>query len=541
MRSAGKVGLAVMGSRVLGLLRDQIFAYCFGAGMVMDCFQMAFRIPNLLRDLFAEGAFSTAFVTVFARRRAREGDDGAWQLARLMMTLQVVLLSALSLMGIIFAPWIVRIMAPGFFDIPGKGELTIFLTQLLFPFIILVAAAAVVMGILNTFGRFGLPASATIFFNIVMLAVGLPLAWFFDPHFDETAIICMAVGVLAGGAAQWLVQMPALRRQGYRYWPEWNWRDSGVVETLKLMLPTLIGVSAVQVNVVINSIFASGLGDGAVAWLNYGFRLIQLPIGLFGVAISTAALPSLAVDATNQHRKVFCDKVEHALRLNAALCIPAACGLALISRPLVCVLFERGRFGPQDTEATAMVIIAYAVGLVGYASIKVLNTAFYALNRTVAPMCVSLGSILLTAALNWFLVVRVGAGVMGIAMATSVSALCSMSVLYVILSRMVGGLSNRGWRTLRRVVLAAAIMSLAVEGVFWAHEGLDIPPNFWGSFSRVMFGAAAGMAVYIWTARRLKLEEVLAVEDVVRSKLGMAPRRHEVHHEHQSHDSGKTR
>lgn len=524
MRSAGKVGLAVMGSRILGLVRDQIFAFCFGAGFLMDCYMMAFRIPNLLRDLFAEGALSTAFVTVFARRRAQEGDEGAWRLARLVMTLQVALLAVIVLLGILFTPQIVRIIAPGFTQVDGKFELTVTLTRVLFPFILFVAMAALTMGVLNTFGRFGLPASATIFFNVVMLAVGLSLAKWLDPSFGATAIQCMAVGALVGGVVQWLVQVPALRAFGYRYRFSWNLGDPGLHAVLKLMVPTLIGVSAVQVNVVINSIFASGLENGSVSWLAYAFRLIQLPIGLFGVAISTAALPSLAVDATLDSKQTFRDRLEHAFRLNVALCLPAACGLAIVSRPLVAVLFERGKFGLHDTEATAAVVMAYSVGLVGYASIKVLVAGFYALNRTMVPMAVSLGSIGLTFVLNWFFVSRLRVGAAGVAFATSISALGSMAILQVVLARMVGGISRDGWRALQRVAIACVVMSAAVLAVLWLHDWLAISLRWWGNLSRVILGVSAGLAAYGFAARKLHLAEALAIEDAVRARLGLRPR-----------------
>jgi len=518
--SVGKVGAAIMVSRVLGLARDLVFAFCFGAGSLMDCFQTAFRIPNMLRDLFAEGALSTAFVTVFVRRRAREGDASARLLARLVVTFQVLLLAGVVVMGILFAPRMVRIIAPGFSD--SKLELTATLTRILFPFILFLGMAALAMGVLNSHGRFGLPASASSFFNLGSIVVGLGLALIYDPQFGPTAIVCMAIGALTGGFLQWFIQVPALRALGYRFQPAWDLHDSGLREIGRLMAPTLVGLSAVQINVMINTIFASHMGDGAVSWLAYAFRIIQLPIGLFGVAISMVALPSLAVEAMNADKEPFRMRVERALRLNAALCIPAACGLAILSRPLVSALFERGRFDAEDTATTAGILCAYALGLVGYASVKVLVAAFYALNRTTVPMVVSLASIAATVLLNWFFVYKLRYGAAGLALATSLSALGSAGILWSVLTGLVGGFSRQGWDALGRILLAAAIMSLAVVFILWIHTKLDVNAGLGGNLSRVFFGGGAGVLIYGFAARILKLEEALAMENVLRSKLGLA-------------------
>ena len=519
IRSAGKVGLAVMASRVLGLVRDQVFAWMFGGGKLNDAFQMAFRIPNLLRDLFAEGALSSAFVTVLSKARTRFGDAGAWRIARLTMTLQIIILGAIALLGILLAPWIVGAIAPGFASDPGKVELTVRLTRVLFPFIIFVAAAALAMGLLNSFGSFGVPVSASIFFNLGSIVVGLGLALLVDPGFGEKAVVCMAVGSLAGGALQWLVQVPAMRRAGYRFRWSWDPKDPGLRDIGRLMAPAIIGVSATQVNVVINSIFASGLGEGAVTWLAFGFRLIQLPIGMFGVAIATAALPSLAVDAVKVDPRAFRERVEHALRLNATFCIPAACGLALLSIPLVGLLFERGRFDLEDTLGTARVLTAFSVGLVGYASVKVLGPAFYALNRTLVPMLVSLGSIVITLCLNWFFVERLHVGPAGLALATALSALASATFLLSSLSRLVGPVSRRTWVAGLKILVAAAGMSAVVWVGDWALAEQFAGRAFVGNFCRTFFGVVLGGVTYFWRAGKLGVEEIREIQRGVRERL----------------------
>src|SRR4029450_1172072 len=261
-RATGVVGIAILCSRVLGLIREVVFAAMFGATRNMDAFLTAFRAPNMLRDLFAEGALSTAFVTTFSRRIAMEGNQSAWDLASKVATLALVFISAVSLLGVVFAPILINILAPGF---PvEKTELTVLLTRIMFPFILLVSLAALVMGMLNARHVFGVPAMASSFFNL---------------------------GSLIGGWWQWPVQLPPLRRVGFRFHPDFKWRDPGVRTILGMMGPAMIAASAVQVNVAVNSIFASRMGDGPITWLNIAFRLMQLPLGIFGVAVATVTLP----------------------------------------------------------------------------------------------------------------------------------------------------------------------------------------------------------------------------------------------------------
>lgn len=517
MKSAGTVGIAVMVSRILGLVRDQVFATCFGTGPLNDAFYMAFRIPNMLRDLFAEGALSSAFVTVFARKKAQQGVEAAWRLSRLVMTFQCLLLGLIAILGIAFAPAIVAWMAQGY--PPGKLEITVLLTRILFPFILFVGMAALSMGVLNAFGHFALPASASSFFNLGSIVIGAGLAYHFDPKFGETAIICMAIGSLCGGILQWLVQVPALWKLGYRYRPAWDLHDPGLRDVGRLSSPALVGASAVQVNVLINSIFASRF-DGAVTMLAFAFRLVQLPIGLFGVAISTAALPGMAVDATRDDKESFRWKVEHALRLNAALCVPAACGLALLGAPLIGMIFQHGKFDEVSTLATSRVLLAFSIGLIAYASNKVLISAFFALHRTTTPMLVSIGSILITFLLNWFFAHRTNFGAAGLALTTSVVSIASTGILFANLTRHAGAASPGLWKAIWKIALSSAVMSAVVFGSQWTHHQLGVETLFLGNLSRVIFGVGLGVLTYAAMTRWLGLEEVAEVEQAVMRKLG---------------------
>ena len=302
-KAAGIVGLAVMCSRVLGLAREQIFAALFGGGKLMDAFTIAFRIPNLLRDLFAEGALSTAFITIFSRTISREGDAAAFRLANKVLTLAMLTLSVLTILGIIFAPWVISVLAPGF-D-PAKQALTVTLARIMYPFILMVSLAALVMGMLNARNVFGIPAMASSFFNLGSIVAGVALGWLFDPHFGPRALLGLSLGTLVGGLLQLGVQLPALRREGFVFRPDLAWRDRGVAEVLRVMGPSVIAASSTQINVMVNSVFASHLGNGPTGWLSIAFRLMQLPLGIFGVALGTVSLPLLARLASAGNRNGF--------------------------------------------------------------------------------------------------------------------------------------------------------------------------------------------------------------------------------------------
>src|SRR5438477_3550618 len=295
-RSTGIVGVAILSSRILGLIREQIFAGLFGAGKYLDAFLMAFRVPNMLRDLFAEGALSAAFITTFSKKIATEGDESAWRLANKVATLTAVFMSAVTLLGILFAPQLIHVMTWWSWS-PEKTELTILLTRIMWPFILLVSLAALVMGMLNAKQVFGPPAMASSFFNLGSIIRGVVFGWWLDPHFGERSLIGVSISALIGGVWQLTAQFPSLRRVGYRYRPDFLWRDRGVRTVLALMGPAVIAASAVQMNVLVNSGFAARLGDGPVSWLNIAFRLMQLPLGIFGVAVATVTLPLISRSA----------------------------------------------------------------------------------------------------------------------------------------------------------------------------------------------------------------------------------------------------
>src|SRR5215475_9143177 len=396
-RSAGIVSVAVMGSRVLGLVREQVFSSFFGASFANVAFQIAFRIPNLLRDLFAEGALSAAFVATFSQTLAKEGDREAWRLANLVSNGLIIVVSIVAGLGIILSPEIVSVLIRDSKHIdPLKAQLmtdlAVRMTRILFPFLLMVSLAAVAMGVLNTKGRFGVPASASTMFNVGSIFGGLACAYLLAPEYIRNtatsllnrqrparddlgaanAIIGMAIGTLIGGMLQWLIQVPSLRAVGYRWRPIVSFRDPGVRQVMRMMTPAIIGTAALQVNVVVNTVFATSVAEGAVVWLGNAFRLIYLPIGIFGVAISTVTLPVTSRAAALENLDEFRRTLAASLRLTLLLTIPSAVGLIVLSRPIIALIYQYGRFTAVDTNETAMALACYAIGLTAYSTVRVL-------------------------------------------------------------------------------------------------------------------------------------------------------------------------
>lgn len=481
-RSAGIVSIAVMFSRVLGLVREMVFARYFGAGFLYDAYVVAFRIPNVLRDLFAEGALSVAFVKVFTDYQINKSEQEAWRLASLVLNLLAVVMSVICLVGIIFAGQFIDLIADGFS--PEKAALATTLTQIMFPFILMVALAALAMGVLNTKGQFGIPASASTVFNIVSIIFGLGLAYWLSgggwlessdknavPNdASQWAIIGMAIGTLIGGAAQFLIQVPSLYRVGFRFKPVLSIADEGVRKIASLMAPAIIGTSAVQINVMINTYFVSGI-EGAQSWLSYSFRLMQFPIGLFGVAVGTAAIPVLSRLAAEGKIQQFRDTISSSMNLVFLMTLPSACGLIVLGEPIVRLIYERGKFDATATSMTAIALAGYSIGLTGYAAIKILSPAFYALDDAKTPMIIAVISIGVNFVGSYFLrewlsnygvtdATPNGYGHVGVALATSLVALINFFALAFIMRSRIKRLNGRAiLASFAKVAAASAILS----------------------------------------------------------------------------------
>lgn len=551
-RSAAVVGIAVMGSRLMGVVREQVFAFMFGASGLSDAFIAAFRIPNLLRDLFAEGALSTAFTTTFTKTWAKEGPDSAWHLARLVLSTLILILGVICVIAIICAPGIVYAISGGFADVPGKFDLTVEMTRLLFPFILFVSLAAAIMGMLNARGIFGVPASASTVFNIISVISGVIFACIFQPqhdwhhlNFGAPALFGWCFGVLLGGLAQLGMQFPSLWKLGFRYRWQLDFSDPALRAVLLLMVPSAIAGSAVQINVMVNSQFASFLGNGPVSFLYYSFRLMQLPIGIFGVAIATVTLPAVARQHALDDLKAFGKTVEEALRFGFYLTLPASIGLAVVAYPVIQLIYQHGRFTEEMTRQTALALQAYTVGLAGYSGIKILVPCFYAMQPPrfeerpkstfwdsfshfiwnvvlFMPARVSLIGIGLNLVLCTIFYFGLGLGHIGLALATGLIAVLNfLQLLFAIQKKIELGDPAEWLSFFLRVSTASLGCGLvAFAGDYFLLDPHHKPSLLSAVFLMVNIGVAG--AVYLGLTTALKVPESVELISLVRRKLGRA-------------------
>jgi len=517
-KAAGIIGLAVMCSRVLGLARELIFAALFGGGRALDAFTVAFRIPNLLRDLFAEGALSTAFVTTFSKTIARGGDEAAWRLANKVATMTALVLGALCILGMVFSDSLVGLLAPGFDS--DKAALTAHLTRIMFPFILLVSIAALVMGMLNAKNVFGVPAMASSFFNIGSIIGGLLLGYWIDPHFGPRALIGLAFATVIGGALQLAVQLPSLARLGYRFRPDLRWRDAGVKAVLLLMGPSVIAASTTQFNVLINSIFASGLEDGAIFWLAAAFRLMQLPLGIFGVALGTVTLPLLSRLVVAGRMDAFRSELARAMRWALLLTLPATAGLMMLAEPIISVVYQHGRFNAYQAEQAAGALRFYAIGLAGYAALKVLVNAFYALDRRKTPMLVSFLAVGLNLLFNWIFTIRLGWGHRGLAFSTGCIATFNFLFLYLLMRFHLKGLESRRLLLLlvKVAVASGALVAVCAASSHWLLADWRVL-SLWIKLPVLLATVFVGALVFAGCGVLLHIEELKELRDAVARRL----------------------
>ncbi len=526
LRSAGVVSLATLVSRVLGLVREQAQAYVFGAGFATDAFWTAFRIPNLLRDLFAEGALSAAFVATFTAERGRNGEEAAWRLARRTMTTLVVVLGAGSLLLFGAAPAVVALYAPGFG--PEKAALTTAMTRILSPFLLFVSLAALAMGILNTHGRFFLPALAPASFNVLSIAAIFALPALLVSRGSDP-VLALAIGALAGGAAQFLVQAPALRTVGFRLGWEWAPRDPGLRRVGLLMLPATFGLAAVQINIFVDTLLASRLGDGPISWLQYAFRLIQLPIGLFGVALGTVNLARVSEDAARGDLIALRGNLATALRAVAFLAIPASAGLIALREPIIRLLYERGRFGSEDTAQTAAAVFCYALGLYAYAATKVQVPTFYALGDTRIPVVASAAAVASKIGANFALLALFPIlglhPFLGLAAGTATAAWVNFCILGWGLRRRAGSTAEH--RVLPMTVAVVSLSAVMGAAVALFHRALEtwLPGGgTLGETLRLAAGVTLGVVIVALGGVRLGFDETRRLKRFVDRALGRGGR-----------------
>lgn len=494
-----------------------VMAQYFGAGRLTDAFNVAYRIPNLLRDLFAEGALSSAFVPTFTRHLKQEGEAQAWLLANLVINALLVILGAVSLLIYFGARWFVILQAAEFLRNPQKFDLAVQMTRIMSPFLLCVALAALFMGILNTRGSFFIPALAPSAFNVCCILAGI----FLSPHmhrFGMDPIVSMAIGALVGGMSQFFVQVPHAYSMGFRYRFVLHFSHPGLRHIGKLMLPGIVGLSATQINITVDNQLAAYLGDGPISWLNYAFRLMQLPIGVFGVAVATVTLAAVSAHAAQNAMDKLQDTLASSLRLAACLTFPATAGLIVFRSEIVRLLYERGSFRPSDTIQTSNVLLLYALALFAYSAVKILVPTFYALNDTRTPVRASMWTVGVKIAVNFLLIVPLG--FLGLALATAIASWLNFGLLV----KGLRGKFEREWlaRDLKvyvRIAAASVLMVVPAILAFGVSDWLVPARGTSGLALALGISIAVAMASLLPLLRLLRVQEVDVLTDLFRRRL----------------------
>jgi putative peptidoglycan lipid II flippase len=506
VRAVGSIGLATLLSRILGFVRDMVVARAFGAGPVTDAFFVAFRIPNLLRRLLAEGAVSTAYIPVVTSSLTHDGRAGFRRMLRAVAGATAVALCAVSILGMLAAPWIVRVMAPGWTSDPGQIGLAANLTRFMFPYLVLVGLASLGMAALNAHHRFFTAALGPAVLNVAMILAVLVLAVKMTPP-----ILALAVGVLVGGAGQFLVQLPELRRLGVPLWPSAEWRHPAVRAIAGRLWPAVFALAAVQVTVLVNTLLASLLPQGTVSYLYYADRVMEFPLGVFGIALATAALPSMSAQAARGDHAALRDTVSFSLRLSAFIAVPAAVGLVVMGHPIVRLLFQRGEFTASDAVLTTQALAGYAVGLPAFSATRLAAQTFYALGDTRTPVWAGLVSVAANIALALLLMWPLKHA--GLALASSLSAYVNLALLYWLLRRRLGRLGSR--ESLLSLARTAAASSALLLWCLWAGPrlGAGWPGAAWMGGALII-----GVIVYGTVAALLRAPEIPALRQMLRRR-----------------------
>ncbi|MCX7732960.1 MAG: murein biosynthesis integral membrane protein MurJ [candidate division WOR-3 bacterium] len=504
-RFTRRVGLFTLGtliSRLGGLVRESVFAWLFGAGLATDAFNVAFRIPNFFRDLFAESALSAAFVPTLVQTRRDQGDDHARRLAANLFNTITILLALIVIAGIILAPQIVRLIAWGFRPEPQKLQLTISLTRIMFPFLLFVALAAWAMGILNASGSFFIPAVAPAAFNLISIAVPLA-AWHLLTRLGIHPITGMAYGVMLGALLQFLIQVPKLHALGFRWHPVLDLHDPALHQVFRRWVPMVLGLATWQINFLVNTFLLTFLPEGSVTWVSYAYRIQHLPAGLFGVAIGTVALAQLSQTATSRlDEKQF----SHGLNLVSVLTLPAAVLLFVLAVPVVRLIYQHGRFTAQDTVLTAQALALYALGVWPAAAVRNCAAGFYALGNTRTPALIAL--LVVTVNILFNLIFMRLIGFRSFPLAASFTQLLNFSLLFYLLNRRQPGLIQPRVYTVFLRTLGAAIPAGIASLLIIRLLSSSIRAGITGQLLEVLLAGTAGVIIFYLLARLFRLTEV---------------------------------
>jgi putative peptidoglycan lipid II flippase len=489
LKTLSTVSALTLLSRITGLARESLKAFAFGAGLQMDAFEAAFRLPNILRRLFAEGAFSQAFVPILAEYQRARGDDATRDLVGRVASLLAVALLGLSVLGIVGAPWLVYALASGFSGTPGKVELTAQLIRIMFPYILFVSLVSLAGSVLNVYRRFAVPAFTPVLLNLSIIGAAIFLA----PHIDPP-IVALAWGVALGGVVQLLFQLWPLARLHMLPRFSLQWRDEGVRRVLVAMGPAVLGVSAAQVSALINTQLAAYLGNGRISWISYADRLMEFPSALLGVALGTILLPSLSKHHFDANHVQYRELLDWGLRLAFLLALPAALALALLAVPLIATLYQYGRFTANDLWQTRAALLGYSVGLLGLIAVKILAPGFYARQNLKTPVRIAFLTVLFAQTLAVILMFQIGHA--GLTLSTSLGACFNATLLYVAMRRagVYRPLPGWGWFLARvaiaLLVLGAVLWFVAGDDAVWLGAGL------WAKIGRLAWVTAAGAASY---------------------------------------------
>lgn len=452
LKSTAVVGTNTLASRVLGFVRDVVIARAFGAGAEADAFFVAFRIPNLFRRLFAEGAFSQAFVPVLSAEKAATGDDAVRDLVSHVSGALALVLFGVTAVGVLSAPVLVLVFAPGFHDQVDKFSLTVEMLRLCFPYLLFISLTSLCAGLLNSYGRFGIPAFTPVLLNVCLIAATLWLA----PRMAEP-VVALAWGVLLAGLVQLALQLIVLARLGLLVRPRLNLAHAGVRRIARLIVPALLGVSVAQINILVDTLIASFLENGSVSWLYYSDRIMEFPLGVFGIALATVILPSLSQEHARRSPERFSKTLDWALRWVVLIAVPASVGMAVLATPILATLFQHGEFRAADVHMASLSLTAFAVGLPGFVGVKVLAPGFYARQDMRTPVRIAAMAMLCNLVLNLALVGPLAHA--GLALATAIAALLNAALLYRGLRRAAVHRPEPGWSwLLARVLIASAVM-----------------------------------------------------------------------------------
>jgi len=502
IKSAGVVSAGTLTSRITGLIRLQVIAYLFGYSQATDAFWLAFSLPNLMRALFAEGALSSAFVPVFSDYCSTRNDDDVWKLANSIFNLLFIFTSLIAVLGVIFAPFYIPYLGIGFKNNPAQLYLAIYLTQLMWPFLLFISLAALVMAILNCKGHFASPAFAPLFFNLSLVFCGISLM-------PVLGIYSLAVGVVVGGAIQLLFQIPSLVKRGFKYRFILSLKEEGVRRVFKLIIPAILGSITLQISVVITRIFASTLPVGSISGLQYAMRLIQFPLGLFPIALSTAIFPRLSSLAAVKDMQGVKNAFSTGIRMVLFLLIPSSVGLIIMREELVRALFQYGAFSHQDTLITSEALFYYSLGLFAMGAVMILIRTFYSLQDVVTPLKVFVFSLLVNVVLNFLLIGPLKH--QGLALATSLSVIFNMGLLVFWLKKKIGSIDGGSILiSAMQIILASALMGGGIYLLSNFFDLLNLKSSLLGEVIYICLSVVVGVGIiagisYLMRIREFKL------------------------------------